>query len=122
MQLEDVTIYLQGMFGVQRIDCRQVAITPNVKYAQYTSATRIVYREKGKRKDTGFVLTNSTDKCLIVPTKEAVATRDPLGPVENGSRQSRYLSFAKEYWDELIEDISNAGATILFDYTEKVGA
>lgn len=119
MTLTNVTIYRQGMFGVHRTDCKTVEITTGQKYAQYNNATKVVLLEKGKRKLVGFMLTNHTDTCIIVDTREAVPVRDPLSePDERGNRMSRYTSFDKAYWRELEEDLRANQTTVCFDYTK----
>jgi hypothetical protein len=119
MTLTNVTIYRQGMFGVIRTDCKTVEIATGQAHAQYKDAIKVIYLQKGKRLERGFALTNTSDTCIIVDTKEAIDPRNPLTePDEHGCSRSRYSGFSKAYWSELEEDLANKGITIIFDYAK----
>jgi hypothetical protein len=119
MTLTNVTIYRQGMFGIIRTDCKTVQIATGQAHAQYKDAIKVIYLQKGKRLERGFALTNTSDTCIIVDTREAVDVRDPLTePDEHGCSRSRHSGFSKAYWSELEQDLKAKQTTILFDYTQ----
>ncbi len=114
--LENVTIYRNGFFGPVRTDCRIVEIESGVKWAQYERATRVKLIQKGKRKQYGFMIAGSAEKCLIVSTKDAVDIRDWMQDQPDGSRASRFASCDPEYFAELERDLTSKGVTVLFSY------
>ena len=128
VNLENVTIYRSGGFGVSKLNAKTVSVERGVKYAQYPNATRIIYIEKGKRKAFQFYATHELSTVVIVPTDQAVPVRDPFTPsiTENGmtTRQTRFTSCDNAYIDELIEDLNKSNVQILFAHgygSDKLG-
>ncbi len=91
------TLYLPGGFGYSAIEVRSVLVEV-LPYAQHTAVYRVTYVQKGKRKATGRVFTQSSPKGLIVEGHGHPKVCSPMDPTGGGNSISRHSCFAPE-WD-----------------------
>lgn len=111
-EFEDVTLYLAGMFGVGRTDCRTLKITTGVEYAQYDDAIRVEYLEKGKRKGRRLIL-DYKPWLRVVNRATAINPANPLVANADGSRVSRYTSFDPRYITDFEDLLANSGTPVI---------
>lgn len=124
----NVTLYLAGGFGVNRIECRTLSVRVG-RYAQYDVATHLTYVPKGKRKEVGTVLANNPWG-LVVEGHGHLNPDSPFGStVDRGdgvsSQCTRYSCFDSRYRTEFdaswMAYVAAKSPTVLRDF-RPVGA
>lgn len=105
---QNVTIYISGMFGISRIDCKTLSVESGVKYAQYNNAYRVRFLEKGKRKERGMIL-DYKPFLVVLDTKHAV---NPDNTTEHADGNSGLLSYDPRFEPDFIKLIE--GLPVLY--------
>ena len=122
------TIYLCGLFGYRRIDCRSVVITRK-PYAQYDTALHVAFTPKGGRARRGFVAyayrvnadgSGTDSPFVVVDARDAFDVADPMTATkaEGGSivsSMTRHLSCDPAWRVEFDAKLRASGARVLFD-------
>jgi hypothetical protein len=114
---QNVTIYVEGMFGFLRIDAKSVEVWTDKwtdKYAQYAEAEFVRFVEKGKRKPRGFIKAGSGSSFVIV---EGLGQPE-LGAPQftdngNGSRITTYSSYDARWALEFARALEASGLNVL---------
>jgi hypothetical protein len=100
------TIYKQGIFGIQKIECQLVRINTGVKYAQYKNAAEVVYVPKRKR--TAYMERLTYDPFMIIlEGHNHPDTENGFVPMESNidgvkCTQSKYTCFSDSYKSDFL--------------------
>ena len=114
IKMTQATILVGGMFGYRQTQVLDLEVTI-VEHAQYRSAVRYTYVERGKRKRVGFV-EGYRPTLVVLDGWQTIELADPMKATGPTSSITRHAS-CSDAWDvEFAEALTRSGVNVAHDF------